>query len=465
MVEKVVGCFVAACFYVPKAFRKLPALTCTVFVLSLERNIDPEATSADLANMDSLPDTVRRIFNPADSPELACARVLRDAIERQDVFLEVEALTRLGEMYLRKGEDTKDAAEMERAAAMYTAAHVRCADPNMAQAIEHRIRYMEKLGKDARQDSGQHQDMPAAGTPHNSVLKAAESCQTLHQGADSTDLEDRFTHTLVRAIADRDGVLEVECLKSLGDLYLGERKTRADTSQLQRAKAMFHRARSRCESPDGKQTLVHRVKFTEKLQEAATMRQARRAAARLDMASLADKLQRLESYLSTADSPELAYGRALRDAITRADLFTEVEALKSLGDVYLQDGKVGWKAAELERAAAMYAAAHVRCADPNMAQAIEHRIRYMEKLGKDSRQDSGQHQDMPAAGTPYNSVLKTAETCQTLHQGADSTHLEDRFTHTLVRAIANRDAVLEVECLKSLGDLYLGDGKTRADTS
>eukprot|EP00058_Branchiostoma_floridae_P001488 XP_002586976.1 hypothetical protein BRAFLDRAFT_102097 [Branchiostoma floridae] len=293
---------------------------------------------------------------------------------------------------LRKREDTKDAAELERAAAMYAAAHVRCADPNMAQAIEHRFRYMEKLRKDSRQDSGQHQDMPAAGTPHNSVLKAAETCQTLHQGADSTDLEDRYTHTLVRAIADRDAVLEVECLKSLGDLYLRDGKTRADTSQLQRAKAMYHRARSRCESPDGKQALVHRVKVTEKLQEVATKVMLKHKKVQLNndlpvstkvtssdstegvilkelYSQYDDQLQNGDEAVRNGDldSAEQHFAAALRLVHVRnpTDLQYEKEVppLQKLGDVYCRRGCQTGDGGDFVKAAALYQAAVARSGD------------------------------------------------------------------------------------------------------
>ncbi|CAH1273890.1 Hypp5216 [Branchiostoma lanceolatum] len=77
----------------------------------------------------------------------------------------------------------------------------------------------------------------------------------------------------------------------------------------------------------------------------------------MNMTSLADKLQNLELRLDSQHGQEVGYGRVLREAIICMDQFMEVEVLKSLGDLHLQEGKLNKNSAEFDKAAALYATA------------------------------------------------------------------------------------------------------------
>ncbi|XP_078579301.1 uncharacterized protein LOC144863731 [Branchiostoma floridae x Branchiostoma japonicum] len=190
----------------------------------------------------------------------------------------------------------------------------------------------------------------------------------------------------------------------------------------------------------------------------------------INMPSLADKLQDLELGLKSEDRKEVGYGQALREAISCVDIFMEVEILKSIGDLHLQEGKQSKVSADFDKAAAVYAAALLRCTDPDMGQTLEHRIGYMEKLSSKLLQGYTPHfrwLSPDYGGTGDSNVLRVADMCDKLDRSkTESQHsVEETYTETLVTAIENSDTSLELEVLKSLGDFYLEQGKKTYDLS
>ncbi|KAI8497220.1 hypothetical protein Bbelb_251690 [Branchiostoma belcheri] len=186
------------------------------------------------------------------------------------------------------------------------------------------------------------------------------------------------------------------------------------------------------------------------------------------MANLAHRLQKL--CINSPYSKEVGYGRALREAIASEDCSMEVEVLKSLGDLRLEKAKLSKDSAEFDKAAALYAAALLRCKDPDVGETVEHRIRYMEKLSRQLLQGYSPHFRWLSPdywGSADSNVLRVAETCLKLERSVRiSWHsLEVTYTKTLVTAIENSDMFLELEVLKSLGDFYLKKGKTTSDVS
>ncbi|XP_078661848.1 uncharacterized protein LOC144905915 [Branchiostoma floridae x Branchiostoma belcheri] len=184
------------------------------------------------------------------------------------------------------------------------------------------------------------------------------------------------------------------------------------------------------------------------------------------MANLANRLQKL--YMNSPYSKEINYGRALREAIACEDPFMEVEVLKSLGDLRLEKAKLSKDSAEFDKAAALYAAALLRCKDPDMGETLEHRIGYMEKLSRQLLQGySPQYQSPDYWGTADSNVLRVAEICDKLDNSIRKSQrsIEQVYTEALVTAIENSDMFLETEVLKSLGDFYLDNRKKIAHAS
>ncbi|XP_019639403.1 PREDICTED: uncharacterized protein LOC109481312 [Branchiostoma belcheri] len=189
-----------------------------------------------------------------------------------------------------------------------------------------------------------------------------------------------------------------------------------------------------------------------------------------NMTSLADKLQDLELCLKSQHSHKVGYGRALREAILSMDLFMELEVLKSLGDLHLQKGKQGKDSAEFDTVAALYAAAFLRCKEPDMGETLSHRIDYMEKLCRQLLQGyTPQYQWLSPDywGTADSNVLRVAEICNKLDKrvGKLWQSVEESYTETLVTAVGKGDVFLEVEVLKSLGDFYLEKGRKTSKLS
>eukprot|EP00058_Branchiostoma_floridae_P012461 XP_002597949.1 hypothetical protein BRAFLDRAFT_79808 [Branchiostoma floridae] len=185
----------------------------------------------------------------------------------------------------------------------------------------------------------------------------------------------------------------------------------------------------------------------------------------LSITSLANKFQNLELCLKSQHDQEVSYGRALREAIISGDLLTHIEVLKSLGDLHFQKGKLNRHFAEFDKAFALYFAAMWRTNNYNMRETINHRIKYIIKLSqKLFRGYIPQHNYLLPGywGTAESNVLRVAEICDKFDQRLakqDIPSAEDTYTQELVTAITDGDVFLEEEILKSLGDLYLNEGK------
>ncbi|XP_035680215.1 uncharacterized protein LOC118418422 isoform X1 [Branchiostoma floridae] len=208
--------------------------------------------------------------------EVSYGQALREAIVHMDLLIEVEVLKSLGDLHLHKGKLSKDAAEFDKAAALYAAALLRCTDPDMGQTLEHRIGYMEKLSKQLLQGYSPHFRWLLSdywGTADSNVLRVAEICDKLDRSDKKSKqcVEETYTETLVTAIENSDMFLEVEVLKSLGDFYLEKGKKTSHVSQFSKAAAMYKKALRSCEDSVTKQTLGHRIRYAEKIRKAVKM--------------------------------------------------------------------------------------------------------------------------------------------------------------------------------------------------
>ncbi|XP_019632947.1 PREDICTED: uncharacterized protein LOC109476455 isoform X1 [Branchiostoma belcheri] len=184
-----------------------------------------------------------------------------------------------------------------------------------------------------------------------------------------------------------------------------------------------------------------------------------------DRTSLADKVQNLELCLRSHHGQEVNYGRALREAIIANDHFTEIEVLKSLGDLHLRKGKLARHSAEFDKASALYSAALMRLKDKNILETLKHRLDYMTNLSMKLFQlyiPQFLYFEPDYWGTPDQNCVRVAEICVRIDQKVakqDFLSAEDTYTQELVAAITKGDVFVEQEILKSLGDLYLAEGK------
>ncbi|XP_035697758.1 uncharacterized protein LOC118430833 [Branchiostoma floridae] len=350
--------------------------------------------------------------------DVGYGRALIVAIVNEDLFIEVEVLKCIGDLHLQKGKQSKDSVEFDKAAALYAAALLRCTDPNIGQTLEHRIGYMEKLCSQLLQGYSPNflwlsQDY--WGTIDSNVLRVAEICGKMERRVDENWWlsEDVYTETLLSAIANGDIMLEVEVLKSLGDFYLEEGRRNLNVSQFSKATTMYNKALKIGEEPETKETLHHRMRYTEKISQVTrkqlernkpstrertpnvgrhsenvrgtdviqdhhlhadtpskTTRIRRRSEEERRMESqYKGYLEKGESSLARADldSAEQHFAAALKTVHVRDSTAQqyqrEVEPLCKLGDVYRKRGQRTGDGGDFVKAAALYNAAIARSKD------------------------------------------------------------------------------------------------------
>eukprot|EP00058_Branchiostoma_floridae_P024876 XP_002610366.1 hypothetical protein BRAFLDRAFT_72426 [Branchiostoma floridae] len=331
------------------------------------------------------------------SQEVGYGRSLREAILSMDVFMEVEILKGLGDLHLQEGKWGKDSTEIDKAAALYAAALLRCTDSDMGKTIEHRIGYMEKLSRQLLQGYTPHFRWLSPdywGTTDSNVLRVAEICGKLDNGnTESRDsVEETYTETLVTAIENGDMFLELEVLKSLGDLYLEKGRKTFDVSQFPKAAAMYKKAMTRCEDPETKITLHHRICYTEKTREAvrrqSTSKKRRQTGRRPPMdqsRQYTEHLNEGDSSLARADldSAEQHFAAALKTVHnqdpTAQQYQREVEPLCKLGEVYSKRGQQTRDGGDFVKAAALYNAAIARSEDQVLSGNIDRAIKEVNK--------------------------------------------------------------------------------------
>ncbi|XP_078684932.1 uncharacterized protein LOC144918252 [Branchiostoma floridae x Branchiostoma belcheri] len=163
---------------------------------------------------------------------------------------------------------------------------------------------------------------------------------------------------------------------------------------------------------------------------------------------------------------ETGYLRALVDAMADTDRLTEVEMLKTLGDVNVEKGRLEKDVGKFNTALALYIAAMVRCYHEEQADGIEHRYHYTERLLQGvSSQGKKQSTEDKETTTP----AKVAAKFQALDKrraSGDNTDslLVSGYAQLMVEAIVKDDSMLETEAIKSLGDVYLKRGTETGDT-
>ncbi|XP_078686984.1 uncharacterized protein LOC144919410 [Branchiostoma floridae x Branchiostoma belcheri] len=310
-----------------------------------------------------------------------------------------------------------------------------------------------------------------------------------------------YQKALREAIIRKDVVVELEVLKSLGDLHLRDGKVRKDSAVFDKAAALYAAALQRCTDPDVAETLEHRIGCVEKLSrhllqgytpQYQTSRNSKNVNHNnvLRVAKVCHKLEKTvgESWRSIED----IYTEALVAAVVDGDALLELQILKVLGDFYLEKGKKTSDASQFSKAAAMYNKALTTCGDAETKQTLKHRILYAEKISdavkrklslKTSRQREGspsiEHQLGNITGTvadvtPDQHVLQDKSRYEDhLKKGessidnADLDSAEQHFAAALkmvhVRDPTAQQYQREVEPLCKLGDVYSKRGQQTGD--
>ncbi|KAI8515086.1 hypothetical protein Bbelb_076770 [Branchiostoma belcheri] len=294
-----------------------------------------------------------------------------------------------------------------------------------------------------------------------------------------------YSRALREAILKKDDFIEVEVLKSLGDLRLEKARLSKDSAEFDKAAGLYAAALLRSKDPDLGETLEHRIRYLEKLSR--QLLQGYSPHFRwlspdywgtadsnvLRISEICDKLNR-----SIRNSYEQTYTEMLVTAIGNSDMFLELEVLKSFGDFYLKKGKTTSDVSLFSKAAAMYNKALTTCGDPETKLTLEHRIKYMEKTreavkkkpppkkhmrhqsGNITRTDTQEGHHLPDTTRQYQNHLKEGDSS---FVRADLDSAEQHFAAAL-KMVHERDPTAqqyqrEVEPLCKLGDVYSKRGQ------
>ncbi|XP_019630676.1 PREDICTED: uncharacterized protein LOC109474756 [Branchiostoma belcheri] len=382
-------------------------------------------------NMTSLPEDLRVVAMRLTT----AAGQERGALKGGTAHKEGEALISLADRHLEKGKVSKDSTEFDKAAGLYAAALLQCTDPDIGETTEHPIGFTEKADYDS--------------TAEGNVLRVAKICFKVDRGRSvwgGYAVEEEYRKTLVTAITKGDTLLEQEVLKSLGDRHLEKGKAMLDVSQLSKAAALYNKALTRCEGSDGKQTLLHRIRYTEKLEEYIKQKKRRSAMKRKEFITrqveinerlrrnrLQEHLRQLqkpafdlaEEYFSDTDPTVKQYQRDEKPVRTLADV--NKERIKQAGDGrnteafhmtrqysdHFKKGESSLARADLDSAEQHFAAVlktvHVR--DPT-AQQYQREVEPLCKLGdvySKRGQQTGEGGDFVKAAALYNAAIARSE--------------------------------------------------------
>ncbi|XP_078663533.1 uncharacterized protein LOC144906806 [Branchiostoma floridae x Branchiostoma belcheri] len=336
--------------------------------------------------------------------ESGYAGKLVHAISSENKVLECEALKSLGDLFLHKAKMKKDKTEnFNKACALYTElSRYYYTSEEEKQVIQRRVRYAEKCTKLV------HNEIYANTKTEDSANVTLAVAATLQEvkgkvkakGQGMASLTEGYTRAYVKAIVERNKRLQVESLKSLGDLYLEKGSVGKDEAVFTTAAGLYRAALDRCEDSDGREMLEHRIKYAERVKEIqlkqARLRTKRRAGdvsgskssqasrqavlAIISQGTYRDHLQEGCKAMQTGDldTAEQHFAAALKsvhvkgaDADTGLQNAKEAEPLYKLSDVYLKRGIQSKDGGDFTKAAALWNAALVRTSkvDQNKKQA------------------------------------------------------------------------------------------------
>jgi len=212
---------------------------------------------------------------------------------------------------------------------------------------------------------------------------------------DLPSVQSEYVRELQKAMAEADLSIEIEALKSLGDVFLERGRISGDFPEFGKAHSVYSVALTRCTHIGQVQTLLHRVKyamtFIEKTsprdQHGGRRKSNREVKQEQEQVSVSpsDRLKIAETVEArvaelTEESLRAGYVNLLVESVTASDVLAEVEALKGLGDEYLRRGGVTRDLADFTRASALYSAGLARCQDADNRDALQHRVRYTARL-------------------------------------------------------------------------------------
>ncbi|XP_078589246.1 uncharacterized protein LOC144869666 isoform X1 [Branchiostoma floridae x Branchiostoma japonicum] len=335
-------------------------------------------------------------------------RALQDAMANMDRCAEVEMLKSLGDMNLESGQLEKSTENFDRAMVLYRIALIRCNDADVGESLEHRYHYAEKLRLGKLSTVSSSYEPLTNIRKMSSLPNVAERFLALDRrltvSGKILSLLTEYTRLMVEGIVSDDNMLEVEAIKSLGDVYLKRGTETRDTTCLTKATALYNTALARCERVQGTVALIHRLLYTARIRQRRTKGKKNKVqrqqqghvsldspitSPNADLRDVKGQSRSYEEYLTTGDRAladgnldvaEQNFASALREIHypSKPDRAKEAECLCRLGDVYVQRGETTKEGRKFTQAAALYNAAMARM-DKNK-HSVTNRLQEIEKL-------------------------------------------------------------------------------------
>ncbi|XP_066287829.1 uncharacterized protein [Branchiostoma lanceolatum] len=415
-----------------------------------------------------------------DSMKRRHTAALVQAIANQDKPCEVEALRGLGNVSLQEGCANKTVADFKKSAALYSAALRRCEDAATREELEHLLKDVDKrITTFLPPDKIQELSKTQSHSQEMNISQVSELLCSLDNALENRrDLDHvriDYEDVLVSATVNNKTLLEVEALKGIADVNLRVGQISCDRKLLADAIKLYKAALEQCDDSDGQVSLVHRIRFAEKMKESVIQRtnphvqerDIRKSKPKL--ATVAEELLELDLNLESGfrlNVVERGYANKLIHALSSGNGVLRCEALKSLGDLYLQKAKVSKDKEEyFNKACALYSEVLQQCVDKNEQLIMEHRIKYAEKCTKLLYSPRGENLQTETSVSTILDVMMALHEVREKYKlrGEGVQPLIEGYTHAYLRAIVERNNWFKTEALKSLGDLYVERGRLSED--
>eukprot|EP00058_Branchiostoma_floridae_P003296 XP_002588784.1 hypothetical protein BRAFLDRAFT_89786 [Branchiostoma floridae] len=308
--------------------------------------------------------------------QMCYSRALRLAIENNDWLLYVEAMKSIGDLYLEIGKRTGDVRNFNYALQLYYNAMLHCREPFVKETIKHRfMRTVKYCNKHPPTGTCGHDCLWFMDKDEYSVSRIAGILQELDrqktQGYSDAVLIDGYTAVMVNAIMHGDIMVQIEALKSIGDVHLEHGKAMKDTNDLSRASTVYTYAKKLYGSVKfaRNETLLHRLLYARKI---LTSIQRKKKEDKKNWANrpYAELHHAGDSALKHGDldKAEELFSSALKQVHDRQSprLREEEECLRKLGTVYVRRGVQTKDGQDFAKATALYNAALARKGDKNV---------------------------------------------------------------------------------------------------
>ncbi|XP_019615794.1 PREDICTED: uncharacterized protein LOC109463416, partial [Branchiostoma belcheri] len=203
-------------------------------------------------------------------------------------------------------------------------------------------------------------------------------------GSDLDFVEKGYGRKLIQGLSTQNNILECEALKSLGDLYLQKAKMNDNkVENFYKACSLYTELLQYYKINEEKQVLQRRISYAEKCTKLVHNQLAPRNSGNTTLAvsmtlhGITEKTRiKRHGMMPLVES----YTESFVNAIVERNQRLQTESLKSIGDLYLEKGRVGKDEAVFTKSAGLYRAALDRCEDSDGRETLKHRIKYAEKV-------------------------------------------------------------------------------------